>query len=129
MLETHIPADCGNAPKKKLLADFNIAFANGQVEEIASHLTDDIIWEMVGDKTVKGIAEVRVLLEEMAHYKAKELHIHQLITHGKDASARGELRFENERIAFADFYEFSSAGSKKIKRLISYAMSFRTNGK
>ena len=127
MLELHIPSDCGNSPQKKLLADFNIAFAKGQVDEIASHLAEDIVWEMVGDKTVKGISEVKALLEEMADYKAEGLNIYQIITHGKDASARGKLRFKNESIAFADFYEFSSAGSKKIKRLISYAMPFKAD--
>ena len=103
MLEVNIPFDCENAPKKKILADFNIAFAKGQVDEIASHLADDIVWEMVGDKTVKGISNVKALLEEMADYIAEGLDIHQIITHGKDASVRGELRFKNESIAFADF--------------------------
>lgn len=122
MLEVNIPSDRGNAPKKKLLADFNIAFAKGQVDEITSHFTVDITWERVGDKTVRGISKVKALLEKLADYNAEELHIHQIITHGKEASARGELVFKNERIVFADFYEFSSAGSKKIRRMISYAI-------
>ncbi len=36
---------------------------------------------------------------------------------------RGLGRFETNQIAFATFFEFSSAGSKKIKRVSWYLLS------
>jgi len=51
--------DCGNAPKKLLLKELNIAFARGDSEKILSFVTDDIVWEIVGEKRLKGIENFR----------------------------------------------------------------------
>lgn len=120
MFKVNAPSDCGNAPKKKILLDFNIAFANADVDAIVRYLSDDIVWEIVGDKTIKGISDVKASLDEMAAYRAEELSLFQIITHGKEASAHGFFRFKDQNVAFADFYTFTSAGSSKIKHLTSY---------
>ncbi len=121
MLKLDISADCGNAPKMQLIKDLNIAFAKGDIETVTGFFADHIIWEMIGDRTLEGKDKVIAYLHEMADMKATGLVLHQVITHGKDAAARGVLMFENISIAFADFYEFTSAGSGQIKRITSYA--------
>lgn len=121
MLDIQYPRDCGNAPKKKVILDFNIAFANGDVDGILAFLTDNAVWEMVGDRTLAGRNEIRAALQEMSVFKAEKLEVLQIITHGKDASACGVLEFGESRVMFADFYEFTSAGSRQIKRMRSFA--------
>src|SRR5690606_8206338 len=123
-LRVQYPSGCGNAPKKELLIDFNIAFARGEVGDVLDFLTDNVVWEMIGDRTLHGKKEIEPFLKDMSRLRANHLLIQQVITHGKDAGAHGVLDFgQHHRVAFADFYEFASAGSNNIKRITSYAIS------
>lgn len=116
--------DCGNAPKKLLLRDFNIAFARGDVDTIVQNISDDVCWEMIGDKRLEGIRSVTEELEQMKEFKATELHLTSIITHGATASADGILHFpDGSRYAFSDVYRFTSAGKQaKIKEIRSYVI-------
>ena len=49
MTRMTIHADCGNASKKLLLRNLNIAFAQGDVEGILGHFADDIRWQVIGE--------------------------------------------------------------------------------
>lgn len=116
------PQDCDNAPKRKLIKALNIAFAEGNIPELEEFFHPDMEWEMVGDRTLQGLEEVLRFLETIKTEKAEELELQQVITHGKHASAMGILRYKNNAIAFHDHYEFTSAGSSKLKRIISFAI-------
>lgn len=122
MLDVQYPDDCGNAPKKKVILALNIAFAKGDVEGVLAFLDPAATWEMVGDKVLRGHGQIGSMLRHMAGYQARKLEMFQIITHGKDASACGVLEFGDSRVRFADFYEFTSAGSSKLKRMTSFAL-------
>ncbi|NJX14849.1 hypothetical protein [Tamlana crocina] len=47
-------ASCGNSPKQEFLRDINIAFAQGHSKILIESATDDIVWEIVGDKPLKA---------------------------------------------------------------------------
>jgi len=117
------PQDCDNAPKRRIIRDLNIAFAKGDVKALADQFHQDIEWEMVGDKTISGFEAVVNYLEKIKSSKADALELKQILSHGKYAAASGILSFKTEKIAFHDFYEFSSAGSSKIKKISSMAIS------
>lgn len=115
--------DCGNAPRKALLRDFNVAFAHNDAEAVLEPLSDEIVWTMVGDRTIRGKDAVARALAEMAGEKpALELRIDHIITHGTDAALDGVISFEgSRRIAFCDVYVFSShAKSARINEMTSY---------
>lgn len=38
----------------EFLKDFNIAFAKGNLEIIADSVTDDIVWNIIGDRKIEG---------------------------------------------------------------------------
>lgn len=46
-------ADCGNAPRKILLKELNIAFAIHNLKFILDHTIDDLHWNRVGNKFPK----------------------------------------------------------------------------
>lgn len=121
MLQIDISDDCGNTPKTELLKKLNIAFAEGDITTMLGLFANNIVWEMVGDRVIKGKDHIGQYLLENNDVKATRLVLHQVITHGKFASAHGLLEFKNMNIAFADFYEFSSAGSEQIINITSYA--------
>lgn len=119
--------DCSNAPKKQLLKEFNIAFGKGDVEGVLMQLSDDIIWEMVGDKSMKGKEEVAKELESMKDYTAVELTIDNIITHGRTAACNGSFKMNSgAQYGFCDIYEFhNNSTTAKIKRMTSYAIALK----
>lgn len=120
----NVPNSCNNSPKKALLVQFNIAFAKADLEEILSFLDDDCEMQMVygeeGKNLFKGKDAIREFLSPYAGSPMEEMHIHQVITHGKDAAVRGMMKSGGHLMNFADFIEFKSAGSDKIKKIVSY---------
>lgn len=116
--------DCGNAPKKLLLRDFNVAFANSDIEALLENVSDDIRWTMVGSAEVVGKEAFETTLREMSGPDVVELVLHHIITHGNVGSANGILRFEDGKAyGFCDVYRFSShAKDAKIKEMSSYVI-------
>lgn len=90
-----VEEDCGNAPKKLLLKELNIAFARGDSEKILSFITDDIVWENVGEKRLEGIENFRKELENLKEVEVAELKIEHIITHGWIASGNGVIHLKN----------------------------------
>src|SRR5699024_2592306 len=109
MLKVFCKEDCGNAPKKQILKDFNIAYAKCDSESILEQVTDDVIWHMVGAKQSEGKEQCAEELERIGYEQATELHIEHIITHGNTASVNGVLTFHRDQhYAFCDVYVFNS---------------------
>lgn len=127
MLKVHCPVDCGNAPRKQVLKDFNIAFAAGDVDAVLSIVHDDIVWDIVGERRVEGKAAMRATLEAMKDSRATELHIHHIITHGNQAAAHGVLTFEGGmKYAFCDVYVFAGfSKTAELRQITSYGLELR----
>ena len=112
--------NCGNSPKMEFLKDFNIAFAKGNVEFIVDNVTDDIIWNIIGDKKIDGKKTFVEELKKMKSEKATELIIDQILSHGKEGAANGIMKMQNgKKYAFSDFYKFKGAKGAKIKSITS----------
>tara|TARA_B100000678_G_C18151547_1_gene479150 strand:+ start:649 stop:1026 length:378 start_codon:yes stop_codon:yes gene_type:complete len=115
--------NCGNSPKMEFLKDFNIAFAKGNVEFIVDNVTDDIIWNIIGDKKIDGKKTFVEELKKMKSEKATELIIDQILSHGKEGAANGIMKMQNgKKYAFSDFYKFKGAKGAKIKSITSYVI-------
>jgi len=115
--------NCGNSPKMEFLKLFNIAFAKGDVAFLNENVTDDIVWNMIGDKKLEGIKAFTEELEKMQSVKASELILNQIISHGKEGAVNGVMTMENgKQYAFSDFYLFQSAKGEKLKEITSYCI-------
>src|SRR5690606_4836330 len=118
-----ISEDCRNAPKKEYVKEFNIAFAKSETEKILDMMTDDAVWELIGDKTYHGKEQIKQALKAMSTRAAKELIVDNILSHGNKCAANGTVVFAAGKSHFSDFYIFSShARDAKIKRLISYGI-------
>lgn len=122
-MEVEAPKDCGNAPRKQLLLDFNIALAEADVEALLEWVDDDITWTLIGEKPVEGKQNFAEALAGSG-LKVARLKIAGIITHGPAAAVEGELEMENGfRMAFCDIYRFTSAGSRaKISAITAYVV-------
>ncbi|SEN51221.1 nuclear transport factor 2 family protein [Lihuaxuella thermophila] len=114
--------DCGNAPKKKVLKEFNIAFVQRDIGFITEHIADNLLWNLAGSKQIQGKDRFVDALQQMMVHRATELSISNIITHGNTGSVNGVFKMENKReFAFCHVYRFSSAGKNaKVKEITSY---------
>lgn len=115
--------NCGNSPKMEFLKDFNIAFAKGDVEIIVDSVTDEIIWDIIGDRKIEGKENFTQELEKMKSENVSELRIDQILSHGKEGAANGIIKMQNgKKYAFSDFYKFQGAKGATIKSITSYVI-------
>ncbi|EON78701.1 hypothetical protein ADIS_0808 [Lunatimonas lonarensis] len=115
--------NCGNSPKMEFLKEFNIAFAEGKVEFIIESVTDDIVWDIIGDKKIEGKERFTKELEKMKSEKAIELIIDQILSHGKEGASNGIMKMQNgKQYAFSDFYIFKNTKSNILKSITSYVI-------
>ncbi|MBA4744387.1 MAG: nuclear transport factor 2 family protein [Muricauda sp.] len=120
-MKLNIKPDCGNAPKRELVKRLSCYFASNDIEKAMEFLDTHITWTLVGNKTINGKEHFRTALQEMRQNKVRELTIHSIITHGKEAAINGEMLLEDGSVfGFSDFYEFTSAKGTRVKTIVSY---------
>lgn len=120
--------------KDQILRDFNKAFSKNDTDFILKSLSDDVVWTMVGDKTMKGKEEVRIALKEMDGVEALEMQIDHVVTNGSTAAVDGymEIRKPSGEISsfgFCDIYEFSKNDNSLINIMTSYVLPLRNREK
>ena len=126
MTKVMISEDCGNSPKNIFVQELTIAFAQGDTKFILSNVTDDVRWNMVGDRLIEGTEKIIEMLEQMKNEKPAELTIHHIATHGKAGAADGRLKFKNGKtVAYCNVYEFGNTKGKNVKEIISYEIEIK----
>ena len=120
--------DCGNAPKKLILRDFNIALLTKDNTFILENIADDVRWIIVGDEIVEGKDDFINKKEVFYKDNITELIIEDIITHGYVASAHGKVIGPNQTFDFCHVYKFTSASKNaKIKKITSYIIPGKTS--
>ena len=125
MVKVTIPEDCGNAPKIQFIKDFCIANAKADIKTAMDMLTEDIILEIPGYKTVQGKHAVQKLLQNDSKRSfVTELIIDTIISHGDRGAANGTLKFEDDGvIVFCTIYTFNShSKNAKLKLIQTYSI-------
>jgi len=116
-------SNCGNSPKMKFIKEFNIAFAKGNLEFLMENVTDDIVWNIIGNKKIEGKEKFTEELKKMKSEKVIELIIEQILSHGKEGASNGIMKMKNgKKYAFSDFYVFKSTKSTDLKLITSYVI-------
>lgn len=117
------PKDSDSLPKKRIIKDFNLAFASGNIEAILSMVSEDIVWEMVGGSIYKSKTEMAKALTDMKLSQASELNVDNIISHGNKCASNGSMSYGESKIAFCDIYTFENFKSEsKISHLVSYGV-------
>jgi len=79
----------------EFLKQYNIAFAEGNLTFLIDSVSDDIVWNIIGDQQIEGKVNFAKALEEMKSVKASELIIDQILSHGKEGAANGMMKMQN----------------------------------
>jgi hypothetical protein len=123
MVKINVRADCGNSPKQTFLKDFNIAYAEGNLDFLLDSISDDFNLDTVGDRQIRGKAEFAQVLATTRENPPTELILNSVITHGREGAANGTIKTQDGRtFAFCDVYAFKSAKGDKIKSITSYVI-------
>ncbi len=123
MLKINVKTDCGHSPKRMFLRDFNIAFGKGDATFIIAQVTDDIVWELIGERIIEGKASFSKAINEMKEKEVAEITIEKVVTHGKEGAVNGIMKMnDGKQYAFADFYEFKNTTSTTINTMTSYVI-------
>ena len=92
-----------------------------------SNVTDDVRWNIVGDKLIEGKDKIAAILEQMKNDEAAELTIHHIATHGKAGAANGTMKFKNGKtVAYCNVYEFSNTKGTSVKEITSYEIEINS---
>ena len=118
-----VKPDCSNAPKKALLRDLICAFAHADVDGILAPMSNDIVWNLVGETVIEGKENVRTMMEGMENAGTSDLVIESIIAHGREAAVHGVIRSNaGQAHAFCDVVQFDGAAGMKIKTMTSYSI-------
>lgn len=113
-------------PKNLFAQNFVIALAAGDTSFVLSSITDDICWDIVGNRLVQGKDNFSRALKEFYKENPQELRIYHVTTHGKAGAVNGAAVLEHGRtVAFCDMLEFSNAKGDAIKAVTSYGIEIK----
>lgn len=116
MTKIILKTDCGHSPKREFLKNFNVAFGKGNVEFLTDNVTEDVIWNMVGNKIIEGKDDYSKAINKMKEKKISEYVIEKIVTHGKEGAVNGIVKMEDgKNYAFSDFYEFKNTKSTDLR--------------
>lgn len=124
-LKVECAENCRNSPKKQLLKELTIAFAKNDTGFCIDCMNDNVVWDIIGDKQIRGIRDFEEILKDMKNREVHELRIYNIITHGNTGSVNGTLILKNDQqVDFCDVYNFSGFGkNSKIKFITSYVIT------
>ena len=95
---------------KEIVEKVNAAFAEGSVEGFLSFCADDVVWTMVGDKTVKGKDAIRQWMASM-DMEPPKFTVANVIAEGDFVMAHGDMTMQDKDgkvvpYAYCDIYRF-----------------------
>ena len=119
MTKVSVSEDCGNSPKNIFVQDLTVALAKGDSSFLLKGVSDDVCWNMVGEKSIQGKENFAAALKGFE--KAKELIVEHVATHGKAGAVNGKMKMTNgEMIAFCHVFEFSNTKGTEVREITSY---------
>ena len=114
--------------KEEFIRDFNEAFSRNDLDFILNNMSDDIEWNFIGEKTVKGKSAVKKFMEPMKNVETLEMELLQIVSGERSAAANGRMTIkepsgETKSFGFADFYEIEGLKTPKIIKMTSYVVA------
>lgn len=108
---------------KQLFEDVLATFDNNDSDGLLNLITDDFIWEMVGDQTVNGKAALKKMFDDTPEGMKMTGNTKDIkIVDGDKAACNGMVTMQNAKgetteSYYCDLYEFESG---KLKRMVTF---------
>lgn len=116
--------------REEFVKKINEAFASCNTQFIADHVTDDIQWKIVGEKTISGKAAFENSLERMKLGGPMEIKLDEILTQDNKTMVEGIVEYRTQpgkkkSYAFCDIYIFRDNTSNKFRELRTYVSQIR----
>lgn len=113
---------------KVIVEKVNAAFAKGDTEVFLEHCLDNVVWNMVGEKTTKGVKAIREWMASMGGMEPPKFTVDTMIADGDFVACYGDMTMKNktgssEDYSYCDVYRFSG---DKIAELRSFVVKHKT---
>ena len=110
------------ATKKDIVNKVNAAFAQNKLEDFFVHCADDIVFTMVGDRTIKGKEAIRLWMKSMGS-EPPSINVQNVISEGDFATAVGDMTMKEKdgttgSYAFSDHYRFRGDKIVELKAFV-----------
>ena len=112
---------------KDFLKKFNEAFAKSDHSAILKMVTDDIVWEVYGDRRVNGREDFRDFLKNMQNEEKIKITIEDMIINDHEAAVTGKIKMKSanktKEWAFCDVLKLQLTEEKiLIRKIKSYVL-------
>ena len=112
-----------SATNKEIVEKVNASFAEGGVEGFLSYCADDVVWTIVGEKSVKGTNAIREWMASM-NMEPPKFTVNNIIAEGDFATAHGDMTMKDKDgktapYSYCDIYRFHDG---KIVELTSFVV-------
>ena len=116
-----------SATNREIVEEVNASFAEGGVEGFLSHCAEDVVWTIVGEKTVTGKNTIREWMASM-NMEPPKFTVNNIIAEGDFATAHGDMTMKDKDgktvpYSYCDIYHFSDG---KIVELTSFVVKTET---
>jgi len=123
MAKIQVPRDCGNAPRKLFLVDFNTALANGDPDFFQELIPEKINWDIVGQGAIADKTDFVKAMKNLALWNVKESIVETIITHGYEASVSGQVVAKDKSVyKFCHIYRFPKTSGVTIRSLTTFVV-------
>jgi uncharacterized protein len=107
---------------KETVNKVNAAFAANELEEFLSQCTDNVVWTIVGDRTVEGKAAIREWMGPMTKEPPK-FSVQQLIGDGDFVTGYGDMTMQEDDgtvgdYSYCDVFRFQGDKVAELKSFV-----------
>lgn len=113
--------------KEQFLRKVNQAFVDGDREFLLNSISDEICWDIVGEKMVSGKVEFSDALDQMQEMPPINIDIHKVVIQENSAVVTGIVVGRNhlgqkKNFGFCDIYDLKDAEKPLIDKMTSYVI-------
>ncbi|MGB7785252.1 MAG: nuclear transport factor 2 family protein [Salinimicrobium sp.] len=113
--------------KENFLRKVNKAFVEGNRQFLLEAISEDICWDIVGEKMVSGKMEFSDALEKMQEMPPIKIDIQKVVIQENSAVVTGIVIGRNhvgqkKNFGFCDIYELAGSKDLKIDKMTSYVI-------
>ncbi|WP_033541274.1 nuclear transport factor 2 family protein [Planococcus sp. CAU13] len=116
--------------KKEFFRKFTSAFFKGDQDFISEHVTDDVLWSIVGTEPVKGKQGLLDAAFGVADFSNMEYEIESVICNEGEAAVKGVSRRKDvegnpRNFCFCDVYTLDRGNPQKVKSIITFMIELQ----
>jgi ketosteroid isomerase-like protein len=113
---------------KEIVKKVNESFTAGNTDGFLEHCSDNVVWNMVGDKETKGKTAIKNWMSQMEGMEPPKFTVDKIVAEGDSVVCYGDMTMKGEdgkegKYSYVDAYQFSGG---KIAELRSFVVKHKT---